>query len=600
MKKLLAMITTMIIPLGVWASDNVLIVGSYGDAGTPIRTELEAVGHSVTMVSSLPGDLSNVNQIWDLRINDAISAADQAAYDTFLQNSGYLYLAGENAGFATRNNSISTFTSTLGGGNITVGGYPSNSQTGNNLYFTSGTSVSFIAAAGIDNTGGTGRVLASDANGNPTAMIWIGNAGDLAGSYNGTVVVIADINWTQSNFYDAANEQFLEELIAGIVAGTTSGTITASGTGTGIGGGGAPTVVSTAPGTDIVVTSSTTGATTTTVSTSNAVSEDAEAQTVTTTVTTTSSTPTTVTTCTTPTTVTTYSDSTTTTTNGAQTCSSTTTVATVSSDAVSAVSGRIDQMSAFENYNHILNSSLGRDLFRRDWTPTDNGRIYINVKNHRSAADAGYSADGKVYGFGVEKDIDGVTVIGARANRAKSNLDGTDSNSSQQKDHVAVYGTKRTDAVDLHVDVNVAKNSYNSERQVGPYSNSLSTSGTDAWITVSGSKEVVPGITPFVELTTGRQTVDGYTEGGSALTARTVDGSTANLNYATVGVNVSKDIEKVNVSVTATTSTNELQSIKLSLDTFADKNAKVSLSATETKYRNTRNTSVGVSVNVKF
>lgn len=600
MKKLLAIITTIIIPLSVWASDNVLIVGSYGDAGTSIRTELEAVGHSVTMVSSLPGDLSNVNQIWDLRINDAISAADQTAYDTFLQNSGYLYLAGENAGFATRNNSISAFTSTLGGGNITVGGSPSNAQTGNNLYFTSGTSVSFIAAASITNTGGTGRVLASDSNGNPTAMIWIGNAGDLAGSYNGTVVVIADINWTQSNFYDAANEQFLEELIAGIVAGTTSGTITASGTGTGVGGGGAPTVVSTAPGTDIVNTSSTVGATTTTVSTSNAVSEDAETQTVTTTVTTTHSTPTTVTTCTTPTTVTTYSDNTTTTTNGTQSCSNTTTVAVVSSDAVSAVSGRIDQMSAFENYNSILNSSLERDLFRRDWTPTENGRMYINVKNHRSSSDTGYTADGKIYGIGVEKDIDEVTVIGLRANRAKSNLDGVDSNSSQQKDHFAVYGTKRTDVADLHVDVNIAKNNYSSARKIGPYSNSLSTSGTDTWITVSGSKEVVTGITPFVGITTGKQTVDGYTEGGSTLTARTVDGRTTNLNYATAGVNISKDIEKVNVSITASANTNDLQSIKLSLDTFADKNAKLSLSATETRYKNIRNTSVGVGVNVKF
>jgi hypothetical protein len=224
-------------------ADNVLIVGSYSDAGTSIKNELLDAGHTVTEVSSLPSDMTGVDQVWDLRINDAISSADQITYDTFLGNGGFLYLAGENTSFASRNNSISAFTSTLGGGTITVGGYPSNTQTANSTYFTEGTQVSFIAAAGIDNTGGTGRILASDSSGNATAMIWIGNAGDLDGSYTGTVVVIADINWSQGSYYDASNELFLEELIAGIVAGTVSGTIDDSGTGTGVGASG-PTYVS--------------------------------------------------------------------------------------------------------------------------------------------------------------------------------------------------------------------------------------------------------------------------------------------------------------------------------------------------------------------
>jgi hypothetical protein len=224
-------------------ADNVLIVGSYGDAGTSIKNELEAVGHTVTQVSSLPSDMSNIDQAWDLRVNSAISSADQITYDTFLGNGGYLYLAGENSSFATRNNSISAFTSTLGGGTISVGGSPNNAQTGNTSYFSEGTTVDFIAAAGIDNTGGTGRVLASDGNGIPTAMIWIGNAGDLDGAYTGTLVVVADINWTQSNYYDANNELFLEELIAGVVAGTVNGTISDSGTGTGVGASG-PTLIS--------------------------------------------------------------------------------------------------------------------------------------------------------------------------------------------------------------------------------------------------------------------------------------------------------------------------------------------------------------------
>lgn len=213
-------------------ADNVLIVGSYGDASASMITELEAAGHTVTEVSSLPADMSTVDQVWDLRINDAISAADQAAYDTFLQNNGFLYLAGENTSFATRNNSISAFVSTLGGGTVTVGGYPNNTQNANTIYFPNGETVTYAAAAGIDNTGGTGRVLTSDDSGGATAMMWLGNAGDFGEGYNGTVIVIADINWSQSNFYSADNELFLRQLIAGVVAGTTSGTISATGTGT--------------------------------------------------------------------------------------------------------------------------------------------------------------------------------------------------------------------------------------------------------------------------------------------------------------------------------------------------------------------------------
>ena len=124
-------------------ADNVLIVGSYGDAGTTMRIELETAGHTVTEVSSLPMDMTGVDQVWDLRINEAISSADQITYDTFLGNGGFLYLAGENSSFATRNNSISAFTSTLGGGTISVGGYPNNAQDGNDAYFSETTTVEF-------------------------------------------------------------------------------------------------------------------------------------------------------------------------------------------------------------------------------------------------------------------------------------------------------------------------------------------------------------------------------------------------------------------------------------------------------------------------
>lgn len=208
------------------AGENVLIVG-FDD--TNINSALTSAGHTVTVSSTTPSDLTGYTQVWDMRYNNYVmTATEKSAYDTFLKNNGYIYFAGENSSFGTRNNDIGAFVSTLGGGTITVGGSAYNTQTANTTYFDNGETVDFIAAAAIT-TDGTGRTLAADGSGNITAMMWIGNADDLGTDYNGTVVVVADINWTQGSYYDANNQEFLEALIAGIAASTTSGTISATG-----------------------------------------------------------------------------------------------------------------------------------------------------------------------------------------------------------------------------------------------------------------------------------------------------------------------------------------------------------------------------------
>jgi len=271
MRKILAAFAALFSLTTVALADNVLILGGEGDSHVSVKTELEAKGHTVTYQAGAgsPGSLAGYQQVWDMRYGTALSADDMAKYDAFLKNRGYLYLSGEHAGFAARNNSISSFTSSLGGGTITVGGSPQNNQSGNGTYFPNGETVDFAAAATITSAGG--RVLSADANGNATAKMWIGNAGDLGATYNGTVVVVADINWTQSAFYDANNEAFLEQLIRGIVAGTVGGTISNSGNGAAGGGstvtitGATGTIVratTTATGTPVVTTQTTTGTTT--------------------------------------------------------------------------------------------------------------------------------------------------------------------------------------------------------------------------------------------------------------------------------------------------------------------------------------------------
>lgn len=580
MKKLLASaVMALSLSTTAWA-DDVLIVGDYSNAKTNIIAELEAVGHTVTSVTSLPTDISNIEQIWDLRINDAISTADQTAYDTFLQNSGYLYLAGENSYFATRNNSISEFTSTLGGGTVSVGGYPSNAQDGNDSYFSSDTTVDFIAAATITNTGGTGRVLAADANGNPTGMIWIGNAGDFSSEYNGTVVVIADINWTQSNYYDANNEQFLEELIAGVVAGTVEGTIDESGTGTDVGGSPAePTLVSSEAGDPIVVVTSADGGTVTTIVSNNAVSETDTQQTVETTTTTTITTATNTTTCTTPTTVETYSDSSTKTVEGTESCATATTYASTSSDAVESVSGRIDQTATAQDVTNANIRSLEFDGL--------NGI----ASSHKYAN--GMEGTTKGFALGGKKELENGLTIGGGLAKFSTDLDDADNNTAGTSTTV-LAGSIEKNRVEFGVRHGMTD--YTATRNIGPYANAMATSGTDTSASIMFRPEIAAeNVHPVIGYTRGKRTMDAYTEGGSALTARSVAESSEMYGYGTIGATVELGL----IDITGVHHTDGVNQASIGIGNETEKfEWNVGVNRTMTDLGDTN--SVSASINIKF
>jgi hypothetical protein len=532
-------------------ADNVLIIGGEGDSYAAIQNELTDAGHTSTYAASHPGDITGYDQVWDMRINRAINASEQAAYDTFLKNNGYLYLAGENSSFAVRNNSISEFTSSLGGGTITVGGYPSNAQDGNDSYFSNDTTVDFIAAATITTEGG--RVLAADAYGNATAMMWIGNAGDLGEEYNGTVVVIADINWTQSNFYDANNQVFLQELIGGIAEGTTSGTITDTGTGTDVGGGTPdPVVVSSntetvqtsqtvSNGTTDTVTTVTRGATVRVTEVEHEVGETTTEQTVEQTTTHTDTTPVTTTivettpvtteTCTVERTTTTYDDNSTTTSDSAESCSSTTTDSVVTTEntvdevvvtpIVDVFTGRIDQLATAQD----ITSSITRGL-------TFNGvqgiRADHEYKNGMSGSTSGVTIGGT-------KTNDNGIILGAGFAKFSTSIDDNDNNSATADTTVLDGSIGRTvDQGTVTFGIRHGMTDYTMGRTIGPWTNTGETSGTDtsARLMFEGNGE---RLKPVIGYTRGKRTTDAYVEGGDSLTARSVSETSEMYGYGTVG-----------------------------------------------------------------
>lgn len=216
-------------------ADNVLVVHqNYAGTQTNIGARLTAAGHNVTYTTSDPADLSGYQQVWDVRYSVAITGTLATKYDTFIKNSGYLYLTAENPGCcAVRNNSVASFISNAGGGSTVIGG--SAGQTSNTLgvvntsYMTSGITVSFAAGSAIQNSQGTW--LFKDTAGKVGGMMWVGNAGNLGTGYNGTILVVSDINWTDNTYYTNNNQTAVDNIIAGVVAGTVGGTITSSGNG---------------------------------------------------------------------------------------------------------------------------------------------------------------------------------------------------------------------------------------------------------------------------------------------------------------------------------------------------------------------------------
>lgn len=216
-------------------ADNVLVVHqNYNGSGQNIGARLVAEGHTVTYTTSDPTSLAGYQQVWDVRYSVAITGSLAALYDNFIKNSGYIYLTAENPGCcAVRNNSVATFISNAGGGATTIGGTAG--QTSNTLnvvnaaYMTAGITITFAAGSAIVNSQGTW--LFKDSAGKVGGMMWVGNAGNLGQGYNGTILVVSDINWTDNTFFNANNLTAVDDIINGVVAGTVGGTITASGNG---------------------------------------------------------------------------------------------------------------------------------------------------------------------------------------------------------------------------------------------------------------------------------------------------------------------------------------------------------------------------------
>lgn len=128
------------------------------DVRARLTTYLTDAGYTVSLNVGVPtGSLTGHSQIWDVRPFNTtpISGSDATAYTTYLSAGKSLFLMGENTFFATRNASITSFISTLGGGTLTTGEPTSNTQTVQSPFTgpNAVTSVAFRAASNATSIG---------------------------------------------------------------------------------------------------------------------------------------------------------------------------------------------------------------------------------------------------------------------------------------------------------------------------------------------------------------------------------------------------------------------------------------------------------------
>lgn len=201
------------------ASTTALIVhdgtaGIESDALGNVTAKLTAAGLTVTPSVGVPaGSLSGFAQIWDIRYNNTtpLAAGDITSYTAYLATGHKLVVIGENTGFATRNDSIVTLISSLGGGTITVTN-PGNAETvlapftGPNPL----TTITFLAAAGTANPG-TGAFITKDSANIGAAIFY--DRGTLASASLGRLMVVFDVN-----FLTVGADANSQSLIANIIA----------------------------------------------------------------------------------------------------------------------------------------------------------------------------------------------------------------------------------------------------------------------------------------------------------------------------------------------------------------------------------------------
>ena len=190
--------------IGSIVSDRQTFAGN-----TPTVTDLSGTGYS----NLNPSGLNTYSQVWDLGATaGAMNSNIISAYTSYLSQGGTLFLMGENDSFPTRNNSIFSLISTLGGGSVSQGSNSGYTDVTIIPQFRTANTTSIIQfpLAGTFSSIGNGTCITSDC----AAVLY--SPGKLGSAAAGTLIVVLDINFVQSPFSSGVykGQDFTDDLIS--------------------------------------------------------------------------------------------------------------------------------------------------------------------------------------------------------------------------------------------------------------------------------------------------------------------------------------------------------------------------------------------------
>ena len=300
----------------------------------------------------------------------------------------------------------------------------------------------------------------------------------------------------------------------------------------------------------------------------------------------------------------TWSDGTTTTSDSATTTTDTLVNNVATTVANDSFSGRIDQMSYLNNLNRQLDRSLNMDAFRQDGYTDQEKKItvYANTSGARSNIDNGYNARSQIYGLGVEKEIKPNWRLGAQYNRVNTTMDGTDSKTAQDKNHVGLFSvyTAEND-VKIVNNLGYSNNAVKGNRTIeNVFNNSHSTNGENVWLNNRIYAPETKGFRPYAGVTVGRSTVGGYTEAGSIQSARTVAKTTDNYTYGEAGVRYEKEIDKFRLIGDVGTTTDSVTTGAATVAYAPTKTGTIALTAATQHGNNINTNTVSLKGIIKF
>jgi hypothetical protein len=292
------------------------------------------------------------------------------------------------------------------------------------------------------------------------------------------------------------------------------------------GGSGTPTIVSTAPGADIVTSTSTVGATVSQDTVNYTAASSGDTKTITQTTVTAHTTPTTTVTITTPTTVDTYSDGSTVTTNGTP-VTTTTTVSTVTFD-----TANVEETAYVGGGNSAYNNAIVKPFFVDPLGIPEGSWADVSLSSGNNIGSTNVN-------FGYQKTVENVTagVAGSAGKVASSGLN----NSSVTGDTYAAtaYVLNKSDVVDVKGSIGFGIGNYIVNNSIANFglSNQTKSQQKTAYADLAFySPEKYAGWTPFAGVTVLNSDIGNVEETGSSLLSSGTVASNKTYTMPYVGV----------------------------------------------------------------